>query len=174
MNQNQNNLGKISIECMKNPSNNNGLETMKVTSLEIKDVGGIPSLKLENINPQMNIICGENGVGKTNILDSIASCFSQYDKNNIRKRNFKRNKKNEENIFANKRKELIDFFKNKEEPFLNKFKSHKTATIICPNCNKEHAGGAGGVPVHPPKGSRISGDEPLIPDPNPDLSKVQP
>ena len=50
-------------------------------------------------------------------------------------------------------------------------------SIVCmgyPNCNKEHAGGAGGVPVHPPKGSRISGDEPLIPDPdpNPNLSKV--
>lgn len=37
-------------------------------------------------------------------------------------------------------------------------------SIVCfdyPNCNREHAGGAGGVPVHPPKGSRISGDEPL-------------
>lgn len=37
-------------------------------------------------------------------------------------------------------------------------------SIVCfdyPNCDREHAGGAGGVPVHPPKGSRISGDEPL-------------
>ncbi|MBU3845570.1 MAG: AAA family ATPase [Candidatus Acinetobacter avistercoris] len=51
---------------------------MKVTSLELKDVGGIPNLKLENINSQMNIICGENGVGKTNILDSIAYIFSEY------------------------------------------------------------------------------------------------
>lgn len=86
MNQTQNNLGKISIECMMNPSNNNGLETMKVTSLEIKDVGGIPNLKLENINPQMNIICGENGVGKTNILDSIAYCFSENDRDVLAKR----------------------------------------------------------------------------------------
>lgn len=86
MNQTQNNLGKISIECMMNPSNNNGLETMKVTSLELKDVGGIPSLKLENINPQMNIICGENGVGKTNILDSIAYCFSELDLDVLAKR----------------------------------------------------------------------------------------
>lgn len=72
------NLGKISIECMMNPSNNNGLETMKVTSLELKDVGGIPNLKLENIDAHMNIICGENGVGKTNILDSIAFIFSKF------------------------------------------------------------------------------------------------
>lgn len=77
------NLGKISIECMMNPSNNNGLETMKVTSLELKDVGGIPYLKLEDINPQMNIICGENGVGKTNILDSIAYMFSAINRNSI-------------------------------------------------------------------------------------------
>ena len=78
------NLGKISIECMMNSSNNNGLETMKVTSLELKDVGGIPYLKLENIDPQMNIICGENGVGKTNILDSIAYMFSAINRNSIR------------------------------------------------------------------------------------------
>ena len=45
---------------------------MKVTSLELKDVGGIPNLNLEDINSQMNIICGENGVGKTNILDYLA------------------------------------------------------------------------------------------------------
>jgi len=77
------NLGKISIECMMNSSNNNGLETMKVTSLELKDVGGIPYLKLENIDPQMNIICGENGVGKTNILDSIAYMFSAINRNSI-------------------------------------------------------------------------------------------
>lgn len=40
-------------------------------------------------------------------------------------------------------------------------------SIVChdyPNCDREHAGGAGGVPVHPPEGSRVSGDEPLIPD----------
>lgn len=77
------NLGKISIECMMNPSNNNGLETMKVTSLELKDVGGIPYLKLKDINSQMNIICGENGVGKTNILDSIAYMFSAINRNSI-------------------------------------------------------------------------------------------
>lgn len=80
------NLGKISIECMMNSSNNNGLETMKVTSLELKDVGGIPYLKLENIDPQMNIICGENGVGKTNILDSIAYIFSSWSFNQIKKK----------------------------------------------------------------------------------------
>ena len=37
-------------------------------------------------------------------------------------------------------------------------------SIVCmdyPNCSREHAGGAGGVPVHPPTGSRISGDEPI-------------
>lgn len=91
------NLGKISIECMMNSSNNNGLETMKVTSLELKDVGGIPYLKLENIDPQMNIICGENGVGKTNILDSIAYCFSELDLDVLAKRSGT----NQGNIYLN-------------------------------------------------------------------------
>lgn len=59
---------------------------MKVTSLELKDVGGIPNLNLEDINSQMNIICGENGVGKTNILDSIASCYSSYNQNVVMRR----------------------------------------------------------------------------------------
>lgn len=40
-------------------------------------------------------------------------------------------------------------------------------SIVCddyPHCSREHAGGAGGVPVHPPTGARISGcDGPLIP-----------
>lgn len=51
---------------------------MKINSLEINDVGGIPYLKLESINSKMNIICGENGVGKTNILDSIAYIYSSW------------------------------------------------------------------------------------------------
>lgn len=59
---------------------------MKIHSIELKDVGGIPYLKLENLNSKMNIICGENGVGKTNILDAIAASFSQFDKNHVRKR----------------------------------------------------------------------------------------
>jgi|APAga8741243762_1050094.scaffolds.fasta_scaffold00170_21 predicted ATP-binding protein involved in virulence len=59
---------------------------MKVTSLELTDIGGIPYLKLENINYQMNIICGENGVGKTNILDAISYCFSENDVDVLAKR----------------------------------------------------------------------------------------
>ncbi len=78
MNQIEKKVGKISIECMMNPSSNSGLDTMKVTSLEITDTGGISHLKLDNVDPQINIICGENGVGKTNILDSIALLFSSY------------------------------------------------------------------------------------------------
>lgn len=86
MNHTQNKLGKISIECKMNSSDNNGSETMKVTSLELIDIGGISYLGLDSINPRMNIICGENGVGKTNILDSIAYLFSQWSENQIKKR----------------------------------------------------------------------------------------
>ena len=50
---------------------------MKIESLKIENVGGISSLSIEKFDPKLNIICGENGIGKTNILDSIAHCFSQ-------------------------------------------------------------------------------------------------
>jgi predicted ATP-binding protein involved in virulence len=52
---------------------------MKIESLKIENVGGISSLKLDSFDPKLNIICGENGIGKTNILDSIASLFSGYE-----------------------------------------------------------------------------------------------
>ena len=59
---------------------------MKIESLIIQDVGGISSLKLENLNPYLNIICGENGIGKTNIIESIAACFTPYSQNELKKK----------------------------------------------------------------------------------------
>lgn len=56
---------------------------MKLLDIHIENVGGIPDLLLKNLNPQINIICGENGVGKTNILDSVAYMFSTYTTNSI-------------------------------------------------------------------------------------------
>lgn len=79
------NLGKISIECMMNPSNNNGLETLKLKSLEIKDIGGMSYLNIENIHSQMNIICGPNGIGKTTILDCIGHTFTNNHSTIIKK-----------------------------------------------------------------------------------------
>lgn len=59
---------------------------MKIESLAIQDVGGILSLKLENLNPYLNIICGVNGIGKTNIIESIAACFTTYSQNELKKK----------------------------------------------------------------------------------------
>ncbi|WP_290521690.1 AAA family ATPase [Aggregatibacter sp. oral taxon 458] len=59
---------------------------MKIKSLVIQDVGGISSLKLENLNPHLNIICGENGIGKTNIIESISACFTIYSPNELKKK----------------------------------------------------------------------------------------
>lgn len=59
---------------------------MKIESLKIENVGGISSLTLDKFHPNLNIICGENGIGKTNILDSIAHCFSTFSNNIIRKK----------------------------------------------------------------------------------------
>lgn len=72
-----NKIGKIVLECMMDTSNPSGPNSMEVKSLKINNIGGIADLSLDHLNPQMNIICGENGVGKTNILNSIALCFSR-------------------------------------------------------------------------------------------------
>ena len=48
---------------------------MKINKLVIEGVGGIEALTL-TFNPQMNLICGPNGIGKTTILESIAHVFS--------------------------------------------------------------------------------------------------
>lgn len=85
MNPEKSNLGKISIGCIITATNNNGFNTMKIQSVHLKDVGGIQDLKLEKINPQMNIICGENGVGKTTLLDSIGHIFTNTHSNVIKK-----------------------------------------------------------------------------------------
>lgn len=52
------------------------VKTVKIQTIELQNVGGIQHLKLENINSQMNIICGENGVGKTTLIDSIGHIFT--------------------------------------------------------------------------------------------------
>ncbi|RDA70451.1 recombinase RecF [Hafnia paralvei] len=59
---------------------------MKIKNIKITSIGGISSLHLNALNEQVNIICGENGVGKTNILDSIAFCFSELDSNIVSKK----------------------------------------------------------------------------------------
>lgn len=59
---------------------------MEIESLTIQDVGGISSLKLEKLNPHLNIICGENGIGKTNIIESVTACFTRYSQNKLKKK----------------------------------------------------------------------------------------
>lgn len=58
---------------------------MKINKLKIEGVGGIKNLDL-SFNPDMNLLCGPNGIGKTTILESIAHIFSNGS-TNILKRN---------------------------------------------------------------------------------------
>ena len=58
---------------------------MKIQTIELQNVGGIQHLKLENIDRQMNIICGENGVGKTTLIDSIGHIFTNQHTNVLKK-----------------------------------------------------------------------------------------
>lgn len=63
---------------------------MRIKSIIIEGVGGITKLDLK-FNPQMNIICGPNGIGKTTILESIAHLLSSG-QTQILKRNVKSEK----------------------------------------------------------------------------------
>lgn len=58
---------------------------MKLKLIDLHNIGGIQSLMLTNINQSMNIICGENGVGKTTLLDSISHLFTNYYSSVLRK-----------------------------------------------------------------------------------------
>lgn len=48
---------------------------VRINSINITDIGPIKSLELK-FDPHFNIICGQNGVGKTTILDCMAQSFS--------------------------------------------------------------------------------------------------
>lgn len=58
---------------------------MYIKSINIENIAGITKLDL-NFNTQMNIVCGENGIGKTTILECIAHTFS-FQTTNVLKRN---------------------------------------------------------------------------------------
>jgi recombinational DNA repair ATPase RecF len=47
---------------------------MKIKEINISGIGCIHNLHLE-FNDKMNIICGPNGIGKTTIIESVASMF---------------------------------------------------------------------------------------------------
>lgn len=76
----------IEILCYYSDDKNKQDNAMKIESLKIENVGGISSLSLDSFNPNLNIICGENGIGKTNILDSIAHCLSLHSSKILRKK----------------------------------------------------------------------------------------
>jgi predicted ATP-binding protein involved in virulence len=57
---------------------------IKINTLRLIGIGPIKDVQLE-FNKHFNIICGQNGIGKTTILDAMAQAFS------IRETNLKRN-----------------------------------------------------------------------------------
>lgn len=127
MNQIQNKVGKITVECMMNTSINNGLDIMKLKTLKIKDIGGISCLNIENTHPQMNIICGPNGIGKTTILDCIGHTFTD-NHSHIIKKNAKAQRGfftsiilNDEGVEIEKKEIDIDIFHPTESLYIQGF-----------------------------------------------------
>lgn len=62
----------------------NGEASMKIESMTINNICGIKHLNL-TFNDHLNLICGENGVGKTTILKSISYYFIEGNKSYIKK-----------------------------------------------------------------------------------------
>lgn len=60
---------------------------MKIRNVLVEGVGGIQKIEL-SFHPQMNIICGPNGIGKTTVLESIAHMFTASN-TTVLKRNVK-------------------------------------------------------------------------------------
>lgn len=50
---------------------------MKIQELTLIDIGGIRSANIK-FNPNMNVICGPNGIGKTTILNALTHTFISY------------------------------------------------------------------------------------------------
>lgn len=57
---------------------------MKITEVTIEGVGGINNITL-NLDGELNIICGPNGIGKSTIIEAISFVFNRYSNPKIKK-----------------------------------------------------------------------------------------
>ncbi len=87
---------------------------MKLQSINIENIGCIRSLSLETLNPNMNVITGSNGVGKTTLLKSVCSILTSASGVNL-----KRNALSDSGKIVGTLNENGNIYNNTQE--LNKF-----------------------------------------------------
>lgn len=58
---------------------------MKLQSINIENIGCIRSLAFEALDPNMNVITGSNGVGKTTLLKPVCSILTSASKVNLKR-----------------------------------------------------------------------------------------
>lgn len=58
---------------------------MKLQSIDIENIGCIRTLSIENLDPNMNVITGSNGVGKTTLLKSVCSILTSASGVNLKR-----------------------------------------------------------------------------------------
>ncbi|WP_342574404.1 AAA family ATPase [Solibacillus sp. FSL K6-1781] len=106
---------------------------LRINWIDINNTNGIENLSLE-FNNGINLICGENGIGKTTILDCIASSFNRHNKNvrtNVNSSHdgnwgisYSKNESNIHEIFSLSDLETVDNYQyNRKFRFENRIKS---------------------------------------------------
>lgn len=97
---------------------------MKIREVTIEGIGGINNITL-NLDPELNIICGPNGIGKSTILEAISFVFNRFSNNKIKKNIVSETGRVTLSIFNGEEKFSLTSLVKSSEPKDNEYSPHK-------------------------------------------------